>query len=137
MLGVWTNTTIFIPGKGNVEVPVGGMIIFSGSKAHAGMAYCLYNVLVFKSHTVKGSGYLIGNRRLHFYFFSTNTWQKCSAPVEDLAKYKATMQELECSDINPNKRAALETKLLGLLQVYDIGSDERDAFDSTDESNEL
>jgi hypothetical protein len=57
--------------------------------------------------------------------------------VEDLAKYKATMQELECSDINPNKRAALETKLLGLLQVYDIGSDERDAFDSTDESNEL
>ena len=57
--------------------------------------------------------------------------------MEDLAKYKATMQELECSDINPNKRAALETKLLGLLQVYDIGSDERDAFDSTDESNEL
>ena len=35
MMGMWTDTTIFIPGEGDVEVPVGGMIIFSGSKAHA------------------------------------------------------------------------------------------------------
>lgn len=136
MLGVWTDTTIFIPGEGDVEVPVGGMIIFSGSKAHAGMAYCFYNVFVFKSHTLKGSGYLIGNRRLHFYFFSTNTWEKQSAPVRDLTMYRDTMRELECSDISQNKRAALETKLLGLLEVYDIGSDEIDAFDETDESEE-
>ena len=135
MLGVWTDTTIFIPGEGDVEVPVGGMIIFSGSKAHAGMADCFYNVFVFKSHTLKGSGYLIGNRRLHFYFFSTNTWEKCSAPVGDLAMYRDTMVELE-SSISQDKRAALETKLLGLLEVYDFGSNENDAFDETDESEE-
>ena len=136
MLGVWADTTIYIPGEGDVEVPVGGMIIFSGSKAHAGVADCFYNVFVFKSHTLKGSGYLIGNRRLHFYFFSTNTWEKRSAPVEDLATYGNTMRELEGSDINQNRRAALETKLLGLLEVYDIKSDESDAFDETDESEE-
>ena len=70
---------------------------------------------------------------MHFYFFSTNTWENRSAPVEDLAMYRDTMRELECSDISQNKRTALETKLLGLLEVYDIGSDESDAFDETDE----
>jgi hypothetical protein len=39
MMGVWHTTTIFIPEIGDVDVPVGGFIIFSGSKAHAGMAY--------------------------------------------------------------------------------------------------
>jgi hypothetical protein len=38
MMGVWDDTTIFIPEEGDVAVPVGGFIIFSGSKAHAGMA---------------------------------------------------------------------------------------------------
>ena len=47
--------------------------------------------------------------------------------------YRDTMREFECSDISQNKRTALETKLLGLLEVYDIGSDESDAFDETDE----
>ena len=56
--------------------------------------------------------------------------------MEDLEMYKATMRELECSDISQNKRAALETKLLSLLQVYDFGPDQSDAFDETDESNE-
>ena len=36
LLGVWSSTTIFIPEKGDVEVPVGGLVIFSGSKSHAG-----------------------------------------------------------------------------------------------------
>ena len=50
--------------------------------------------------------------------------------------YRDTMRELECSDISQNKRTALETKLLGLLEVYDIESDESDAFNETDESKE-
>ncbi len=50
--------------------------------------------------------------------------------------YKATMRELECSDISQNKRAALETKLLDLLQGYDFGPDQSDAFNETDESKE-
>ncbi len=29
-------STIFIPEKGDVEIPVGGLVIFSGSKSHAG-----------------------------------------------------------------------------------------------------
>ena len=55
--------------------------------------------------------------------------------MEDLTMYRETMRELE-SDISQNKRDALETKLLGLLEVYDIGSDESDAFDETDESED-
>jgi hypothetical protein len=50
MMGVWTETTIFLPENGDVEVPVGGFIIFSGSKAHAGMVYSLYDVCVQVSH---------------------------------------------------------------------------------------
>ena len=90
-----------------MEVPVGGMLIFSGSKAHAGLPYSLHIVFELKSYIQKGSGYSIGNRRLHFYFFSTNTWEKSSAPVENLEMYKATMRELECSDVIQNQRAAL------------------------------
>ncbi len=33
MMGVWDATTIFNPELGDVDVPVGGFIIFSGSKA--------------------------------------------------------------------------------------------------------
>jgi hypothetical protein len=36
-MGVWSKTTIFIPESGDVPIPVGGMVIFSGSKAYAGM----------------------------------------------------------------------------------------------------
>ena len=117
-----------------MDVPVGGMIIFSGSKSHAGIGYCLYHVFVFKSHTLvfKGSGYLIGNRRLHFYFFSTNTWKNFSSPVSDLDMYRSIIQQLDCSDIRQDTRNALETKLLALLEVYDIENDEGDAFDDTD-----
>ncbi len=117
-----------------MEVPVGGMIIFSGSKAHAGLPYSLHIVFELKSYIQKGSGYSIGNRRLHFYFFSSNTWLKGSAPVEDLEKYKATVSELNIMGISQEARAALETKLLGLLEVYDIETDEEDAF-VTDEDD--
>jgi hypothetical protein len=130
MMGVWPATTIFIPEMGDVDVPVGGFIIFSGSTAHAGMVYCLYNAFVFKSHTLKGSGYLIGNRRLHFYFFSTNTWKKCTAPVEDLEMYNRTVTALKNPELSQHVRADMETKLLTLLNVYDIHADEKDAFSS-------
>ena len=129
MMGVWPATTIFIPEMGDVDVPVGGFIIFSGSTAHAGMGLGFGGFCVQVSHSgFTGSGYTIGNRRLHFYFFSKNTWVRGTAPVEDLETYRQTMRELECSDITQNRRAALETKLLGLLEVYDFGSNESDAF---------
>ena len=47
-------TTIFIPKLGDVDVPVGGFIIFSGSKAHAGMGLGFggFCVQVSHSHTL-------------------------------------------------------------------------------------
>jgi hypothetical protein len=53
LIGVGPDTTIFVPGQGDIPVPVGSALIFSGSKAHA------------------GSGYSTGNRRSHIYFFSS------------------------------------------------------------------
>jgi hypothetical protein len=76
--------------EGDVEVPVGGMIIFSGSKAHAGMAYCFYNVFVFRTHTLKGSGYLIGNRRLHFYFLAQTLGKNAVINIHERVSLKVS-----------------------------------------------
>jgi hypothetical protein len=51
LFGVWTQTTIFIPKKGDVSIPVGGILIFSGSKAHAGI-FCASCSLVSLSYTI-------------------------------------------------------------------------------------
>jgi hypothetical protein len=79
-------------------------------------------------YTQKGSGYLTGNRRLHFYFFSTNTWIKGSAPVDNLDEYKRIVSDMNNPEMEQNARADQETKLLGLLNVYDVGINEKDAF---------
>jgi hypothetical protein len=82
----------------------------------------------YKIILLKGSGYLSGNRRLHFYFFSTNTWIKGSAPVDNMDEYRHTVSELNNPELSQDARANLETSLLGLLNVYDVATDEKDAF---------
>ena len=75
-MGVWPDSTIFVKGHGEVPVPVGSIIVFSGSKAHG------------------GSAYTIGNRRLHFYFFSSRTWESGTSPLADVDEFTATKQRL-------------------------------------------
>jgi hypothetical protein len=125
---VWTKTTIFIPSEGDVQIPVGGMVIFSGSKAHAGIigTSCTSR---YVSYYQLGSAYSIGNRRLHIYFFSTKTWTNQTEPVESLAEYNRYIQELK-SEIDAHQRAKLEDMLLLKLQVYDFSDDEDDIFDA-------
>lgn len=71
---------------------------------------------------------MTGNRRLHFYFFSTNTFIKGSAPVDDMDEYRRNVTELNNPELSQSERAWMETKLLGLLNVYDVLADENDAF---------
>ncbi len=130
---MWTKTTIFIPNKGDVPIPVGGMVIFSGSKAHAGIigTSCTSR---YVSYYHLGSAYTVGNRRLHIYFFSTKTWKNGTEPVTSLVEYKRHIQELE-SETDDHKRAKMEDMLLYLLQVYDFKDDEDDIFDAEDFSD--
>ena len=133
---MWTKTTIFIPNEGDVPIPVGGMVIFSGSKAHAGIigTSCTSR---YVSYYQLGSAYSVGNRRLHIYFFSINTWTNQTEPVTSLVAYKHYIQELE-SEIDDHKRAKMEDILLMKLQVYDFRDDEDDIFDAeTDVSDEM
>jgi hypothetical protein len=129
MMGVWPATTIFIPEMGDVDVPVGGFIIFSGSTAHAGMGLGFGGFCVQVSHYgFTGSGYTIGNRRLHFYFFSTNTWVRGTAPVDKMDDYRSTITDLNNPELSQIVRDGMETKLLGLLNVYDVHANQKDAF---------
>jgi hypothetical protein len=111
-MGVWPDTTIFVPGQGDIPVPVGSIIVFSGSKAHA------------------GSAYNIGNRRLHFYFFSSKTWQSGTSPLEDVDAFNATRKRLIEEELNKDDRLLLESNLMNNLQVYDFKDGEGDAFDN-------
>jgi hypothetical protein len=74
-----------------------------------------------------GSGYTIGNRRLHIYFFSTRTWQRKTAPLAALDKFKETLQKLEQAT-DEDEKVRLEHELLNNLQVYDFAHEEKDAF---------
>lgn len=74
-----------------------------------------------------GSGYTIGNRRLHIYFFSTRTWERNTAPLAALDKFKETLQKLKQATYEDEK-VRLEHELLNNLQVYDFAHEEKDAF---------
>jgi hypothetical protein len=50
LIGEWTKTAIFIPREGDVAIPVGGMVMFSGSEAHAGIFFL--HALLYMSHTI-------------------------------------------------------------------------------------
>ena len=80
------------------------------------------------SHTLPGSGYLTGNRRLHFYFFSTNSFIKGIALVDDVEEYRKQVRELNNPELGANARAWMENELLGMLNVYDALGDAKDAF---------
>jgi hypothetical protein len=110
LMGVWPDSTIFVPGHGDVPIPVGSAIIFSGSKAHA------------------GSAYQIGNRRLHFYFFSSRTWDLGTSPLENLDEFKSTKSRLLEENLDTAERLQLECDLMNNLQVYDFDDNEHDAF---------
>ena len=77
---------------------------------------------------IAGSGYKIGNRRLHIYFFSTQTWKRQTAPVEALDKFKETLNALK-SATDEGERVKLEVVLINSLQVYDFEDNENDAFE--------
>jgi hypothetical protein len=112
LMGVWPDSTIFVPGYGDLAVPVGSAIIFSGSKAHA------------------GSAYPIGNRRLHFYFFSSRTWESGTSPLENVDEFTATKSRLlDRGYLNTDERLRLERDLMNNLQVYDFDDNEHDAFE--------
>jgi hypothetical protein len=111
-MGVWPDSTIFVPGHGDVPVPVGTAIVFSGSKAHA------------------GSAYTIGNRRLHFYFFSSRTWDLGTSPLGDVGEFTATRKSLLEENLNSDQRLQLESNLMNNLQVYDFHEGEHDAFEN-------
>jgi hypothetical protein len=113
LMGVWPDSTIFVPGCGDLPIPVGSAIIFSGSKAHA------------------GSGYQIGNRRLHFYFFSSRTWASGVYPLEDKAAFLETRRQLLEESMDTTQRLQLESNLMNNLQVYDFDDDEHDAFEKS------
>lgn len=74
-----------------------------------------------------GSGYKIGNRRLHFYFFSTRTWERDTAPLAALEQFKNTMEEIKNAN-SEEQKVRLEHKLLNNLQVYDFEENEQDVF---------
>ena len=118
-MGVWPDTTIFVPGNGDVPVPVGSAIVFSGSKAHA------------------GSAYTIGNRRLHFYFFSSRTWESGTSPLEDVDEFTTTRKRLLEGNLNTDERLRLESNLMNNLQVYDFDDGEHDAFENHSSLSDL
>ena len=111
LIGVWPDTTIFVPGQGDIPVPVGSALIFSGSKAHA------------------GSGYPTGNRRLHIYFFSSKTWELDLSPLHSVERFHAVRQTLLTEEMTTDKRLLLESDLMNNLQVYDFDDGEHDVFD--------
>lgn len=115
-MGVWPDSTIFVPTIGDVPIPVGSAIVFSGSKAHAGSAYS------------------IGNRRLHFYFFSSRTWELGTSPLENVGEFTATRKRLLEDELNSDERLLLESDLMNNLQVYDFKEGECDMFDTPPES---
>jgi hypothetical protein len=109
-MGIWPNSTIFVPETGDVPVPVGCALIFSGSKAHAGSAYS------------------IGNRRLHIYFFSSRTWTSGLAPVDDVEKFQATRKRLlEEPGMDSTTKISLESELMNSLEVFDF-DEQKDVF---------
>lgn len=111
LMGVWPNSTIFVPETGDVPVPVGCALIFSGSKAHAGSAYS------------------IGNRRLHIYFFSSRTWTSGLAPVDDVEKFQATRKRLlEEPGMDATTKISLESELMNSLEVFDFVDEQNDVF---------
>ena len=111
MIGVWPDTTIFVPGQGNIPVPVGSALIFSGSKAHA------------------GSGYPTGHRRLHIYFFSSKTWDLDLSPLDSVEVFHAVRQRLLTEELTTKQRLLLESDLMNNLQVYDFEDGEDDVFE--------
>jgi hypothetical protein len=111
-MGVWPDSTIFVPGRGDIAIPVGSVTVFSGSKSHA------------------GSAYEIGNRRLHFYFFSSKTWQSGTSPLENVDAFFATRKRLIEEELTEDDRLLLERSLMNNLQVYDFKDGEGDAFDN-------
>ena len=111
MIGVWPDTTIFVPGQGDIPIPVGSALIFSGSKAHA------------------GSGYPTGNRRLHIYFFSSKTWELDLSPLHSVESFHAVRQTLLTEEMTTDKRLLLESDLMNNLQVYDFDDGADDVFD--------
>jgi hypothetical protein len=110
---VWPDSTIFVPGRGDIPVPVGSPIVFSGTKSHA------------------GSAYEISNRRLHFSFFRSRTWQSGTFPLENVDAFIATRKRLIEEELNKDDRLLLESNLMNNLQVYDFKDGEGDAFDNS------
>jgi len=110
LIGVWPDSTIYVPEQGDVPVPVGCAMLFSGSKAHA------------------GSAYNTGNRRLHIYFFSSRTWDSGLAPVENVAAFLTTRKQLLEEPMGSSNKCILESRLMESLEVYDFEGEERDCF---------
>jgi hypothetical protein len=111
LIGVWPDTTIFVPGQGDIPIPVGSALIFSGSKAHAGSAYAT------------------GNRRLHIYFFSSKTWELDLSPLDSVKEFHAVRERLLKEELTSVTRLLLESNLMNNLQVYDFDDGEDDVFD--------
>ncbi len=48
--------------------------------------------------------------------------------MDNLDEYKRIVSDMNNPEMEQNARADQETKLLGLLNVYDVGINEKDAF---------
>ena len=105
LIGVWPNTTIYMPGKEDVAIEVGTVLIFSGSKAHG------------------GSAYKTGNRRLHVYFFSESSLHPDIAPLEDYWKHFALVDQLKADNLTPQQKKQMEEEMLNNLTVLDCDAE--------------
>jgi hypothetical protein len=84
------------------------VILFSGSKAHAGAAYNT------------------SNRRLHIYFFSTNC--KNILPVEDEDDRNRLIRQLLDDSTSETDKIKIQFAVMHNLEVYDFDTDEGDFF---------
>jgi hypothetical protein len=116
LIGVWPNTTIYMPGKEDVAIEVGTVLIFSGSKAHG------------------GSAYKTGNRRLHVYFFSESSLHPDIAPLEDYWKHFALVDQLKADNLTPQQKKKMEEELLNNLTVLDY--DAKNSLDTFEQMPE-
>jgi hypothetical protein len=122
MFGVWSNTRIWTPEAEHPIVvssvavnasvnsllsQVGSVILFSGSKEHAGAAYN------------------ISNRRLHIYFVST----RCTGilPVANEDDQAKLLMRLKDTTSQKEKKT-LRFAILQNLEVYDYNIDEVEIF---------
>jgi hypothetical protein len=109
LIGVWPGTSIYLPELEDVPIEVGTVLIFSGSKAHA------------------GSAYTVGNRRLHVYFFSKNSLSEDIAPMQDFGEHFALLGKISDA-LNQQQKKEIEVKLLENLIVVDCEDDKYDCF---------